>query len=108
MVSLLNGADWNSPLVDGVSPIDVASLLKVYLRSLPEPILTFHLYNDVVDAGEDVRKWRDIVAKLPYANYATLECLTSVLLRTSQLSAINKVRRYQKGRKLCCMHDLTS
>ena len=36
----------------GCDPADVAAALKLYLRSLPEPLLTFSLYTAVVQSGQ--------------------------------------------------------
>ncbi|GBM58957.1 Rho GTPase-activating protein 32 [Araneus ventricosus] len=58
----------------------VASLLKMYFRELPNPLLTFHLYDkfvNAVQADEDVRllKLRDVVQQLPPPHYRSLEYL---------------------------------
>lgn len=83
--------DWNATLPEGVSAVDVAALLKLYLSMLPEPLLTVELYDDVVDARGSDRLLRQYLCTLPAANYSTLECLTALLLRISQKSALNKV-----------------
>ena len=59
-VSLLrhrrNGAQINEMLESGappdfsqVQPSDVASVLKYFLRELPEPLLTFDMYHNFID-----------------------------------------------------------
>ncbi|XP_055924438.1 uncharacterized protein LOC129956526 isoform X3 [Argiope bruennichi] len=58
----------------------VASLLKMYFRELPNPLLTFHLYDkfvNAVQADEDLRllKLRDVVQQLPPPHYRSLEYL---------------------------------
>ncbi|XP_042895156.1 uncharacterized protein [Parasteatoda tepidariorum] len=58
----------------------VASLLKMYFRELPNPLLTFHLYDkfvSAVQAEEDLRllKLRDVVQQLPPPHYRSLEYL---------------------------------
>ncbi|CAL1265806.1 unnamed protein product [Larinioides sclopetarius] len=58
----------------------VASLLKMYFRELPNPLLTFHLYDkfvNAVQADEDMRllKLRDVVQQLPPPHYRSLEYL---------------------------------
>ena len=55
----------------------VSSLLKMYFRELPNPVCTFHLYEQFVEAarsGDDVRlpKLRDVVSQLPPPNYRLL------------------------------------
>jgi hypothetical protein len=39
-------------------PHTVASLLKQYLRELPEPILTFDMYDSYIAAVRDNRKFK--------------------------------------------------
>jgi hypothetical protein len=78
-------------LPDGVSPIDVAALLKLHLCMLPAPLLTFELYDDIIDARGSDSLLRQCLANLPAANYYTIECLSALLLRISQKSALNKV-----------------
>ena len=41
-------------------PHTVASLLKQYLRELPEPILTFDMYDSYISAVRDNRKSKTI------------------------------------------------
>lgn len=58
----------------------VASLLKMYFRELPNPLLTYQLYDKFVNAvqsEEEVRllKLRDVVQQLPPPHYRTLEYL---------------------------------
>uniref|UniRef100_T1IL19 Rho-GAP domain-containing protein n=1 Tax=Strigamia maritima TaxID=126957 RepID=T1IL19_STRMM len=58
----------------------VASCLKMYFRELPNPLLTYTLYDKFVSAvqtGESVRllNMRDVVQQLPPPNYRTLEYL---------------------------------
>ena len=66
----------------------VSSLVKLYFRELPSPVCTFHLYDEFVSAvrsPEEVRilKLREVIAKLPEANYNTLEWLLKHLHRVS-------------------------
>ncbi|KAH9568602.1 hypothetical protein CY35_03G085600 [Sphagnum magellanicum] len=89
LVSLYH-EDWNAALPDGVSPIDVAALLKLYLCMLPAPLLTFELYDDIVDARGSDHLLCQYLATLPAANYSTIECICALLLRISQKSALNK------------------
>ncbi|CAM6094391.1 unnamed protein product [Calypogeia fissa] len=77
--------------LQGVNPVDVAALLKVFFQMLPEPLLMFENYDAFVTARGNVARLREIVASLPSANYSTLECLTALLLRISQKSTINKM-----------------
>lgn len=38
----------------------VAGLLKLYLRELPEPLMTFRLYEPFITAVRRSREWTDI------------------------------------------------
>ncbi|XP_020084470.1 uncharacterized Rho GTPase-activating protein At5g61530 [Ananas comosus] len=93
LVSLYN-QDWNATLPEGVSPIDVAALIKCYLASLPEPLATFDLYHEIRDARSSIRDMRSILKKLPNVNYMTLEFVTALLLRVSQKSSLNKMNAH--------------
>eukprot|EP00897_Mesotaenium_endlicherianum_P001773 jgi/Mesen1/1623/ME000135S00621 len=76
----------------GASPLDVAQLLMVYFKCLPDPLLTFELYDKIASIGNsDVPALKALVASLPPANHATLEVLAGLLLRVSEKSAVNKM-----------------
>ncbi|KAL5569857.1 hypothetical protein UlMin_026432 [Ulmus minor] len=90
LVSLYN-QDSNASLPDSVNPIDVAALVKYYLASLPEPLMTFNLYNEITSAGSNIQAIINILKKLPSVNYMTLEYITALLLRVSQKSPLNKM-----------------
>lgn len=90
LVSLFN-QDSNASLPDGLNPVDVAALSKYYLASLPEPLTTFELYNEIIGARSSINLLRNILKKLPAVNYMTLEFVTALLLRVSQKSLLNKM-----------------
>ncbi|KAM1141842.1 hypothetical protein FF1_041688 [Malus domestica] len=90
LVSLYN-QDSNASLPEGVSPIDVAALVKCYLATLPEPLTTFELYNEIIGARSSIREMRNMLRRLPTVNYTTLEFVTALLLRISQKSVLNKM-----------------
>ncbi|KAL3645171.1 hypothetical protein CASFOL_010351 [Castilleja foliolosa] len=90
LVSLYN-QDPNSSLPEGVSSVDVAALIKCYIASLPEPLTTFELYDEIRSARSSILKMRNILKKLPTVNYMTLELVTALLLRVSQKSPLNKM-----------------
>ncbi|XP_010547780.1 PREDICTED: uncharacterized Rho GTPase-activating protein At5g61530 [Tarenaya hassleriana] len=90
MVSAYN-QDSDASIPEGVSPIDVAELMKCYLASLPVPLATFELYNEIKDARSSVHRMRTALQKLPNVNYVTLEFITSLLLHVSQKSLLNKM-----------------
>lgn len=90
LVSIFN-KDSNALLPEGVNPLDVAALIKCYLASLPEPLTTFELYNEIKGARSSIHVMRNILKKLPTVNYMTLEFITALLLRVSQKSPLNKM-----------------
>ncbi|KAA8539771.1 hypothetical protein F0562_026463 [Nyssa sinensis] len=90
LVSLYN-QDSNATLPDGVNPVDVAALTKCYLASLPKPLITFELYNEIRGARSSIHAMRNILKKLPTVNYMTLELITVLLLRVSEKSLLNKM-----------------
>lgn len=90
LVSLYN-QDLNAPLPEGVNPIDVAALVKCYLATLPQPLISLELQNEVRGARSSIPLMRNILKKLPTVNYMTLELITALLLRVSQKSLLNKM-----------------
>nr|CAD7405418.1 unnamed protein product [Timema cristinae] len=96
-----NGAD----LVDlGDSQINViATVLKLYLRQLPEPLLTFKCYSDMMriakewpsDKSKDLNgaltKLKEVVKRLPRSHYLTLELLMLHLKRVSNHAGENSM-----------------
>ena len=82
--------DSNTSFPEGINPVDAASLIKCYLASLPEPLTTFELYNEIRGARSSIHMMSNILKKLPNVNYMTLEFVTALLLRVSQKSLLNK------------------
>ncbi|XP_039746949.1 rho GTPase-activating protein 23 isoform X3 [Pararge aegeria] len=71
-----------------------SSLLKAYLRRLPDPILTAHLYPAFIAADrspERARELRRLVHALPEAHYETLKYLIQHLRRVVAHSSLNKM-----------------
>lgn len=87
-------SDSNASLPESVNPVDVAALVKYYLASLPEPLATFELYNEIKDARSSIHAMRNILKRLPSVNYMTLEFITALLLHVSQKSILNKVASF--------------
>ncbi|XP_014662655.1 PREDICTED: rho GTPase-activating protein 8-like [Priapulus caudatus] len=74
-----------------------AVLLKKFLRELPEPLMTFELYEDVITV-EDLNKEelkvayvRELVNKLPMVNYQLLRFICEFLDKVIQRSEDNKM-----------------
>ncbi|ELR12416.1 RhoGAP domain containing protein [Acanthamoeba castellanii str. Neff] len=72
----------------------LAGLLKLWLRSLPEPLLTHELYQsfiDAVDGRNEVAALKDVVAQLPIYNKYTLRHLIAFLVEVTSHSDVNKM-----------------
>ncbi|XP_051254648.1 unconventional myosin-IXb isoform X1 [Dicentrarchus labrax] len=75
----------------------ITGLVKRWLRELPDPLMTFSLYNDFLHAvelperAERVRAVYQKVDELPPANYNTLERLIFHLVRVSKEEEHNKM-----------------
>lgn len=99
MKSALEARYVKSPLpVDYQDPHVIGSILKLYLRELPEPLLTYTYFKDFINAvemhsGEVERKAeiKAIVDKLPKANYDNLRYLTKFLWLVTQFVEQNKM-----------------
>ncbi|KAL5020419.1 hypothetical protein ScPMuIL_003311 [Solemya velum] len=65
----------------------ISSLLKMYFRELPNPLLTYHLYEKFADAVRDednkLLKIHDVVQQLPPPHYRTTEYLMRHLARVA-------------------------
>ncbi|XP_044127084.1 rho GTPase-activating protein 1 isoform X2 [Bufo gargarizans] len=73
-----------------------AVILKTFLRELPEPLLTFNLYNYVVEffnlePEKKVESARETLKTLPEENYEVLRFLTGFLVEVSSRSRENKM-----------------
>ncbi|XP_052795820.1 rho GTPase-activating protein 26-like [Mya arenaria] len=85
--------DLNDPLQYETKTI--TSAVKHYLRTLPEPLMTFKLHQEVISAAKrDVHSLRlmdihTLVHKLPEANFEMLDLIISHLRRVSRNSDKN-------------------
>ncbi|CAL8279027.1 unnamed protein product [Merluccius merluccius] len=77
----------------------VASLLKLYLRELPEPVVPFSLYDDFLactkllskDDATGVAELRKLVQRLPPVNYNLLTYICRFLDEVQSYSGVNKM-----------------
>ncbi|XP_057712597.1 unconventional myosin-IXb isoform X3 [Corythoichthys intestinalis] len=75
----------------------ITGLVKRWLRELPDPLMTFSLYNDFLRAvefpekAERIRAVYQKVDELPLANYNTLERLIFHLVRVAKEEESNKM-----------------
>uniref|UniRef100_A0A8B9H2K8 GEM interacting protein n=1 Tax=Astyanax mexicanus TaxID=7994 RepID=A0A8B9H2K8_ASTMX len=94
-----------------VSPHDVTSVLKYFFKELPEPLLTFDLYNDFINIGKEIQRLsekdhvaetaqiveniviniKQLLARLPPCNYSTVRHMMGHLHRISENFEENKM-----------------
>lgn len=86
-----------------LSPHDITCILKHFFKELPQPLLTFDLYNDFIDTGKNIQhlserqqppdtneimdvinKLQIILGKLPPYCYSTLQHLMHHLQKVSE------------------------
>jgi len=81
----------------------ITSALKQCFRNLADPILTYRLYNDFLEAikfdtnDKKVQALRDCISKLPDVNYSTLKLLMHHLKRVAEHSAKNLMQASNLG-----------
>ena len=83
------------------APHSVAGLLKMWLRELPEPLLTFDMYAPIIAAVRSQQQQQQqqpsamldalnaLIEQLPAAHRATLEALLPFLRSVSSCSSVN-------------------
>ncbi|XP_017104614.2 rho GTPase-activating protein 92B [Drosophila bipectinata] len=98
MKHALEAQHVKTPLpLDYQDPHVIGSILKLYLRELPEPLLTYGLYKDFIriaerhSEAERKTEIKAILGKLPKENYANLRYLTKFLALVQQRSVHNKM-----------------
>ncbi|KAF6117400.1 Rho GTPase activating protein 8 [Phyllostomus discolor] len=84
-----------------------AVILKTFLRELPQPLLTFKAYEQIlgitgVESSLRVTRCRQILQSLPEHNYAVLEYLMGFLHEVSRESIFNKMN----SSNLACVFGL--
>ncbi|XP_025928289.1 SH3 domain-binding protein 1 isoform X4 [Apteryx rowi] len=78
-------------------PHAVAGALKSYLRELPQPLMTFELYDEWVkvasfkDFDSRVQSLRDTCSRLPQENYNNLRYLIKFLAKLAEHQEVNKM-----------------
>ncbi|XP_068769784.1 rho GTPase-activating protein 44 isoform X2 [Struthio camelus] len=78
-------------------PHAIAGALKSYLRELPEPLMTFELYDEWIQASNMPEQDRRLQAlwnaceKLPKANYNNIRYLIKFLARLTEYQDTNKM-----------------
>ncbi|XP_025111393.1 rho GTPase-activating protein 45-like isoform X3 [Pomacea canaliculata] len=108
--SLCQRFDINPELVDleEVHPNIISNVLKLYLRQLPEPLLTFRLYSDFIHLAKEsmsgslqgdklVESLSAIVHRLPLSNFKTCAVLMHHLHRVATHSDENQMSSSNLG-----------
>uniref|UniRef100_A0A8C3BFY2 SH3 domain-binding protein 1 n=1 Tax=Cairina moschata TaxID=8855 RepID=A0A8C3BFY2_CAIMO len=78
-------------------PHAVAGALKSYLRELPQPLMTFELYDEWVkvaslkDVDSRVQSLRDTCSRLPRDSYNNLRYLIKFLAKLAEHQEVNKM-----------------
>uniref|UniRef100_A0A8K9VE65 Rho GTPase-activating protein 29 n=1 Tax=Oncorhynchus mykiss TaxID=8022 RepID=A0A8K9VE65_ONCMY len=101
-----------------LSPHDIANVLKLYLRQLPEPLILYRYYNDFIGLAKEsqrviieekavarpsiklnrvIFKIRDLLRQLPPAHYRTLCFLMAHLHRVTEQAEENKMTASNLG-----------
>ncbi|XP_010140670.1 PREDICTED: LOW QUALITY PROTEIN: SH3 domain-binding protein 1, partial [Buceros rhinoceros silvestris] len=79
------------------APPPLPGALKSYLRELPQPLMTFELYNEWVkvaslkDIDSRVQSLRDTCSCLPQENYNNLRYLIKFLAKLAEHQEVNKM-----------------
>ncbi|XP_067462483.1 rho GTPase-activating protein 29-like isoform X1 [Thunnus thynnus] len=110
-----------------LSPHDISNVLKLYLRQLPEPLILYRYYNDIIGLAKECQrviveeadraqstqtgekggpsvqlnrvifKIRDLLRQLPITNYSTLRYLIAHLNRVTEQAEENKMTASNLG-----------
>ncbi|KAM7379619.1 hypothetical protein PAMP_005161 [Pampus punctatissimus] len=110
-----------------LSPHDISNVLKLYLRQLPEPLILYRYYNDIIGLAKECQrviveeadrsqstqtvekggpsiqlnrvifKIRDLLRQLPITNYRTLRYLIAHLNRVTEQAEENKMTASNLG-----------
>ncbi|KAM4729087.1 rho GTPase-activating protein 29-like isoform 2-T2 [Anableps anableps] len=110
-----------------LSPHDISNVLKLYLRQLPEPLIQYRFYNNLIGLAKEcqrviaeeaekppstqtgekgapsvqmsriILKIKDLLRQLPTANYRTLRYLITHLNRVSKQADENKMTASNLG-----------
>mmetsp|Transcript_29380 Transcript_29380/g.52525 ORF Transcript_29380/g.52525 Transcript_29380/m.52525 type:complete len:280 (-) Transcript_29380:270-1109(-) len=75
----------------GTTPNTIAGVMKKYLKSLPEPLLTFKLINQFIMAGHNTSQAAPLLQQLPSTNYNSLTLLLEAARRVADGSAVNSM-----------------
>lgn len=100
--------DPDSVNLDDEHPNVISNVLKLYLRQLPEPLLSFKMYSSFIQVAKDnmgnvlneedtVNKLGDLASQLPYSNFKTCAMLIHHLSRIASYSSSNQMTASNLG-----------
>ncbi|KAH3849164.1 rho GTPase-activating protein 45-like isoform X2 [Dreissena polymorpha] len=99
--------DPESVNLDNENPNVISNVLKLYLRQLPEPLLTFRLYQNFVQVAKEnmsgttmemsVENLHILIDKLPFSNRKTCGVLMHHLKRVASFSDQNQMNASNLG-----------
>lgn len=79
-------------------PHNVTGVLKLYLKEMPEPLMTFSRYEAFLHLGGEkdlnvrLQETKKLLQSLPKTNYATMKALLNLLNKIAACSATNNMR----------------
>jgi Rho GTPase-activating protein 17 len=98
MKSAIDANQINPPIAHEYQDVHViASVLKAYLRSLPEPLLTYRFYGEFMSIAQITNDQQrkaailNVIHQLPEGNYNNLKYLMKFLSKLSEKSQQNKM-----------------
>jgi len=68
-----------------------ANIIKSWLRALPEPLLTFSMFDEWIDAQDDPKRLHDLVQKLPKDNSFLLSALMHLMKDLTVYSDVTRM-----------------
>ncbi|CAG5122062.1 unnamed protein product, partial [Candidula unifasciata] len=94
--------------LEDVHPNIISNVLKLYLRQLPEPLLTFRLYSDFIHAAKEnmsgqlfgenlLEQLKRLISRLPSSNLCTCAVLMHHLHRVASHSEFNQMSASNLG-----------
>uniref|UniRef100_A0A915KBT1 Rho-GAP domain-containing protein n=1 Tax=Romanomermis culicivorax TaxID=13658 RepID=A0A915KBT1_ROMCU len=87
----LDLSDWDT------LPHSIAGTLKLYLRELPEPLMTYHLYNEWIKAAEEketesrLKNLKYVCERLPETNFKNIRYLFRFLAKVVENQQFTKM-----------------
>lgn len=87
MKDALNRGVDSAAIIERADIHNLSGIVKLFLREMPEPLIPFDLYHEFIEANgiqdydERLYALRDLIWRMPSANFALLRRLTEHLDR---------------------------